>query len=113
MKELVAIGGDADALDERFAGRAQRLAVYHDGCYSKRGNASRDSGGTEIAREVALKTLARSNLSQTERGPTGDERAENNLEPNYNRERHKAGYQDFANLLTANSNFRPRTRGGS
>ena len=112
MKELVAIGGDADALDERFAGRAQQLADYNTRCKEKGGYACADSGAAFENLDEGNKVLARSRLCNR-RGPSGDERAENNLYSNYNGERRKADHQDFANLLTACSNFRPRARGGS
>ena len=113
MKELDAIGDDADALKARFEGRAQQLADYNSRCREKAGDAALDSGATLDNVKKAHKACARSNLGRTYRGPTGDERAENNLEPNYNRERHKAHHQDFVSLLTACSNFRSRARGGS
>jgi hypothetical protein len=113
LKELVAIGGDADAVRARFAGRAQNLADYNCQKDQDRGFASADSGAAFENLDKANKARARSNLDRICRGPTGDERAENNLEPNYNRERHKAHHQDFVSLLTACSNFRSRARGGS
>ena len=113
MKELSAIGDDADALDERFAGRAQQLADYNYSNYQKCGDAAVESGAAFESLDKAHKACASSNLTRIVRGPTGDERAPNNLEPNYDGERRKAGHQEFANLLTACSNFRPRARGGS
>ena len=113
MKELDAIGDDADALKARFEGRAQQLADYNYSNYQKCGDAAVESGAAFESLDKAHKACASSNLTRIVRGPTGDERAENNLEPNYNRERHKAHHQDFVSLLTACSNFRSRARGGS
>ena len=110
--KLVAIGDDADALDERFAWRAQELAAYTSRCREKAGGAV-DSDVLLDNLAKGNRALARSNLGPIVRGPTGDERAINNLEPNYDGERRKAGHQEFVNLLTACSNFRPRARGGS
>ena len=113
LEELLAIGADADALKARFEGRAEHLADYNLASYQKGGYACADGGAAFENLDEANKALARSQLDETRRGPTGAERAENNLEPNYNRERHKADHQEFVNLLTACSNFRPRARGGS
>ena len=99
MKELVAIGGDADAVRARFAGRAQNLADYNCQKDQDRGFASADSGAAFENLDKANKARARSNLDRICRGPTGDERAENNLEPNYNRERRKAGFQELGHLV--------------
>ena len=112
MKELVAIGDDAAALDERFAWRAQQLAAYTSRCRERAGGAA-DSDVLLDNLAKGHRALASSNLGRTYRGPSGDERAPNNLYANYNGERRKAGHQEFVNLLTACSNFRPRARGGS
>ena len=99
LKELVAIGGDADAVRARVEGRAQRLADYNHRCAEDRGFASAESGAWVDSLPKARKANARSNLSPIHRGPTGDERAINNLEPNYNGERRKAGHQEFGHLV--------------
>ena len=112
-EKLVAIGGDADALRARFEWRAQQLAAFNLASCERGGYAGVDSGAAFENLDGANKALARSDLGPMRRRPTGTERAENNLEPNYNRERHKADHQEFVNLLTACSNFRPRARGGS
>ena len=96
---LVEIGDDDNALRERFSERAQLLADFNQASFQKAGDASADSGSTAIAREAANKALARSQLGEIRRGPSGAERAENNLEPNYNRERHKAGFQELGHLV--------------
>ena len=96
MKELSAIGGDADAVRARFAWRAQQLADYNLAYCQKGGHASADSG---IHIAEAHKALARSNLDRTYRGPTGDERAINNMYAGYNGERRKAGHQEFGHLV--------------
>ena len=111
--KLVEIGDDADALRARFEWRAQQLAAFNLASCERGGYAGVDSGAAFENLDGANKALARSDLGPMRRRPTGTERAENNLEPNYNRERHKADHQEFVNLLTACSNFRPRARGGS
>ena len=113
MKELVAISGDDAALRARFAGRAQRLADYNHIWHERGGFGAVESGAAFNNLEAANRAVARTNIGKICRAPTGDERAINNLEPNYDGERRKAGHQEFVNLLTACSNFRPRARGGS
>ena len=105
MKELVAIGGDADAVRARVEGRAQRLADYNHRCAEDRGLASADSGAAFENLGEANKANARSQLSETRRGPSGDERAEHNLYAQCSKERSKAGLFDFAHLVSDKSNF--------
>ena len=99
MKELVAIGGDADAVRARLEGRAQRLADYNYSNHQKCGDAATESGKWVDSLPKARKANARSNLGSIVRGPSGAERAINNLEPNYNGERRKAGHQEFGHLV--------------
>lgn len=99
LKELSAIGDDADALDERFAGRAQQLADYNYSNYQKCGDAAVESGAAFESLDKAHKACASSNLTRIVRGPTGDERAINNMYPGYNGERRKAGHQEFGHLV--------------
>ena len=105
MGKLVAISGDADAVRARFEGRAQLLADFNQASFQKAGDASADSGSTAIAREAANKALARSQLGEIRRGPSGAERAENNLYAQCSKERSKAGLFDFAHLVGDFSNF--------
>ena len=93
--KLVEIGADADALRARVEGRAQNLADYNLALHQKAGYASPSLDNLTKAH----KALASSTLSPIRSGPTGTERAENNLEPNYNRERHKAGFQELGHLV--------------
>ena len=99
MKELSAIGDDADALDERFAGRAQQLADYNYSNYQKCGDAAVESGAAFESLDMAWRAKEKSNLGYTHKGPSGAERAPNNLEPNYDGERRKAGHQEFGHLV--------------
>ena len=55
--------------------------------------------------EAANKALARSQLGEIRRGPSGAERAENNLYAQCSKERSKAGLFDFAHLVGDFSNF--------
>ena len=93
--KLVEIGADADALRARVEGRAQNLVDYNLALHQKAGYASPSLDNLTKAH----KALASSTLSPIRSGPTGTERAENNLEPNYNRERHKAGFQELGHLV--------------
>ena len=97
--KLVAIDDDADALRARFEERAQHVADYNYRLAQERGLASADSGAAFDNLDEANKALAKTNIGAIHRGPTGDEQAPNNLEPNYNRERHKAGFQELGHLV--------------
>ena len=99
MKELVAIGGDADAVRARVEGRAQRLADYNHLCDERAGISGVESGACNIGLDAAHKAVRSSCLGEKRRGPTGTERGINNLEPNYNGERRKAGHQEFGHLV--------------
>ena len=48
---------------------------------------------------MTAQSLTNNTHKRIRSGPTGTERAENNLEPNYNRERHKAGFQELGHLV--------------
>ena len=104
-EKLVEIGDDDNALRERFSERAQLLADFNQASFQKAGDASADSGSTAIAREAANKALARSQLGEIRRGPSGAERAENNLYAQCSKERSKAGLFDFTHLVGDFSNF--------
>ena len=104
-EKLVEIGDDAEALKARVEGRAQRLADYNHRCASDRGLASADSGAAFENLGEANKANARSQLSETRRGPSGDERAEHNLYAQCSKERSKAGHFDLGHLVGDFSNF--------
>ena len=108
LGKLVAISGDADAVRARFEGRAQLLADYNFASCSKAGLASADSGAAFDGLDAARKANARSGLGYAHKGPTGDERAPHNLEPNSTRARHAAGFQEFGHLVNDFSDWRPR-----
>lgn len=99
LEELLAIGADADALRARFEGRAEHLADYNYSRCERGGFAALESGATARGQKASVKASSRSNLGPIYRGPTGDERAPNNLYANYNGERRKAGHQEFGHLV--------------
>ena len=105
-EKLVEIGDDAEALEARFVERAQQLADFNLASYQKGGYATVDSGTAYQGLDAARKALASSNLGPIRRGPTGAERAENNLYAQCSKERSKAGLFDFGHLVGDFSNFR-------